>query len=166
MRGLLRCAGPLQAWTDLADKTTSQFPTSNDCEVTGRPPFSGYGEFVISRPPNRQKVEMSDGSTRPDHSNSFRIPYDEKNRSPQCSRDRSRGPGGQWPALLTTIRPNRARHRWWCKLPVREPDAHPRRSSRPGFPSWLFPERQGGDRAAVQYQFVACQWWRGHDVWV
>jgi hypothetical protein len=33
MRGLLRYARPFQAWTDLADKTTSQFPTSNDCEV-------------------------------------------------------------------------------------------------------------------------------------
>ena len=30
----------LQAWTDLADKTTSQFPTSNDCEATRRFPFS------------------------------------------------------------------------------------------------------------------------------
>ena len=71
MRGLLRYARPLQAWTDLADKTTSQFPASNDCEVTGRPPFPRCGEFVIWGRPDRQKVEMSDRATRPDHSNSF-----------------------------------------------------------------------------------------------
>jgi hypothetical protein len=41
MRGLLRYARPLQAWTDLADKTTSQFPASNDCEVIRGPLFSG-----------------------------------------------------------------------------------------------------------------------------
>jgi hypothetical protein len=62
MRGLLRLVtGPFQARTALADKTTSEFPASNDCEVTDRDPLAGRGEFVISRPPNRQKVKMSDG---------------------------------------------------------------------------------------------------------
>lgn len=64
MRGLLRCTGPLQAWTDLADKTTSQFPVSNDCEVTRGPPFSRCGEFVISRKPDRQKDKIADGIDR------------------------------------------------------------------------------------------------------
>jgi hypothetical protein len=45
MRGLLRCTGPLQAWTDLADKTTSQFPVSNDCEVTSGPLFPGVANL-------------------------------------------------------------------------------------------------------------------------
>jgi hypothetical protein len=46
MRGLLRrVPGPIQARTALADKTTSQFPASNDCEVTGQPLFSGVANL-------------------------------------------------------------------------------------------------------------------------
>jgi len=44
MRGYCVCP-TLQAWTDLADKTTSQFPTSNDCEATRRPLFPGVANL-------------------------------------------------------------------------------------------------------------------------
>jgi hypothetical protein len=44
MRGYALCPA-LQARTDLADKTTSQFPTSNDCEVPGQAVFPGVANL-------------------------------------------------------------------------------------------------------------------------